>query len=67
MELGRRGVGGMNPADHGYYERRPGSGTWYRNGTERGAYEIKICRHEACGREFMARRRKKDSQRYCSP
>jgi hypothetical protein len=60
----------FDPADHGYYEKRPDSGIWYRPGSN-GTYEPKICANSACtlpGGVFMAFRRSaaRGPDRYCS-
>jgi hypothetical protein len=55
----------ISPAELGYFERRPGSGTWYRlSGPGRTVkYAPATC--ENCGREFMGERR--DGRgRFCS-
>lgn len=59
----------MNPADLGYFERRPSSGIWYLS-PERGAtsFEPKVCENPECplpGREFMGTRQK-GRGRFCS-
>jgi hypothetical protein len=41
----------------GFYERRAGSGTWYRTSNEPGpSYRPAKCEHPKCGKPFMARR-----------
>lgn len=40
----------------GFYERRPGSGIWYRTADPSPSYKPAKCEHPDCGRPFMARR-----------
>lgn len=55
----------MNPAELGYYEKRPGSGTWYHLDKDKAAYVPRVCVNAACGAEFMAAS-KKGRGLYCS-
>jgi len=49
-----------------FYEKRPGSGVWYRPG-DRGthAYELRVCQNDECGAKFMGVR-DGDKGRFCS-
>lgn len=53
----------MNPADLGFYERRPGSGIWYHPDVTGATYEPRTC--EGCGDHFMGRR-KPGGQLFCT-
>lgn len=59
----------LNPAELGFFERRPDSGIWYRS-PKRGAtsYEPRVCANPDCplpGGEFMGSRQKGRGQ-FCS-
>jgi len=54
----------MNPAELGYFEKRPGSNVWYRPGGDRNIYEPRVCENSACGKDFMGKR--SPPQRFCS-
>jgi hypothetical protein len=55
----------MNPAALGYYERRTGSGIWYRPDRPTTGYEPCVCERLSCGREFMGRR-ERGRGRFCT-
>jgi len=55
----------VNPEELGYYERRPGSGIW-AHPDHSGGFESQVCENPACGKEFMAERRRNRPARFCS-
>jgi hypothetical protein len=54
---GGYGRSAVNPADHGYHERRADSGVWYKDDAPHGlSFTPRTCAHPGCGKAFMARR-----------
>lgn len=53
-------------ADHGFFERRPGSGIWSK-GDDKGSHTYNVATCEGCGKPYMALRKAKgDQSRFCS-
>jgi hypothetical protein len=52
----------LDPAELGYFEKRPSSGVWYRPGAGKATFEIKAA-CDYCGNPFMGRR---SGQEFCS-